>query len=630
MIWRTYIAFFSIVLITSVGSKFIISDSIQRQSEDSKLINLAGRQRMLSQKISKIGLLIFQGPTEIDRSIYRLDLKKLLIDWEAVHHGLINGNTSLGLPGENSEKVIQYFEEIDPYFQNMMEASSDLLNHNNDADARAESIGSLLKNEASFLKIMDKIVFQYDTEAKAKLDQLKWFADINHALLIIVVLLELIFIIRPVLRYLKKKTRALKQVNKDLEQKNETLNEKNEEINLQNQNYLQINKALVQAKERAEAAAVTKAQFLSNMSHEIRTPMNAVVGLTNILLDAKPREDQLENLNTLKFSADNLLAIINDILDLSKIEEGKIIFEQVEFDLQNLVYNIQSTLMLKAENKGLNLEVSLADEVPKMLIGDPVRLSQILLNLINNAIKFTDEGGVFIKISLRKMVEEEAMLFFEVIDTGIGIPKEKQKLIFDSFTQADANTTRLFGGTGLGLTITKKLIEMQGGIIGVDSVFGEGSRFYFSILYKKSKNLFPKASQAIKLIKHYSTASNKRILLVEDYKINQMVAGKFFEKWNMEFDIANNGLEAIQMVQSNDYGLILMDLQMPEMDGYEATKVIRRMKNGLYQNLPIVALSASAMLEIKQRALDIGMNDFVSKPFRPKELFNAISRFVHT
>ena len=220
------------------------------------------------------------------------------------------------------------------------------------------------------------------------------------------------------------------------------------------------------------------------------------------------------------------------------------------------------------------------------------------------------------------------MLLFEVIDTGIGIPWEKQQLIFDSFTQADANTTRLFGGTGLGLAITKKLVELQGGAISLESEAGKGSRFYFSLAYSVSQSIHLPGKEAIELLQDYNLTSNKRILLVEDYKVNQLVARKFFDRWNMEYDIAENGLEAIKLIQDNDYGLVLMDLQMPKMDGYEATKIIRTMNDGAYAKLPIIALSASAMLEIKQRALDIGMNDFVCKPFKPKELYYTIAKFV--
>jgi signal transduction histidine kinase/ActR/RegA family two-component response regulator len=630
MFWKVYLICIALIIITASSAQMIMNHVIKSKEKDGLVINLAGRQRMLSQKITKLSLLIDQAPTQQEQKVFQAELAPILAEWKTVHNGLIMGDTTLGLPGNNSPLISQHFGSIQPYFQKIAQQGKVLLKPNLTAEKSKLALAGILDNEAQFLDLMNQIVFQYEDESNQKLNKLRTYGKINHAVLILVIFLEILFLIRPAMRHLKLKTDELKQVNATLEDKNLELEEKNEAISKQNEDFQRINKALLEAKERAEIAAVTKAQFLSNMSHEIRTPMNAVVGLTHILLESSPREDQLEDLNTLKFSANNLLAIINDILDLSKIEEGKISFEHIDFNLKHLLLNIQSTLMLKASEKGLNFTVDIEEQVPLMLIGDPVRLSQILINLANNAIKFTEEGQVKIRISLRKMIDEEAMIFFEVIDTGIGIAKEKQEIIFNSFTQADANTTRLFGGTGLGLTITKKLIELQGGHIAVESEPGKGARFYFCLVLPISKNINLKGKETIKLLEEYNLNNPKRILLVEDYKVNQIVAEKFFKRWEMEYDVANNGLEAINLIKQNDYGLILMDLQMPEMDGYEATKVIRRMDGGTYAQLPIVALSASAMLEIKQRALDIGMDDFISKPFKPKELYNTIAKFVET
>ena len=630
MFWKVYLICIALVIITASSAQMIMNHVIKSKEKDGLVINLAGRQRMLSQKITKLSLLIDQAPTQQEQKTFQTELAPILAEWETVHIGLINGDTTLGLPGNNSPQISRYFGSIQPYFQEIGQQSKILLQSNLTAEKSKLALAGILDNEPQFLDLMNQIVFQYEDESYQKLNKLRTYGKINHAVLILVIFLEILFLIRPAMRHLKLKTKELKQANATLEDKNLELEEKNEAISKQNKDFQRINKALLEAKERAEIAAVTKAQFLSNMSHEIRTPMNAVVGLTHILLESNPRKDQLEDLNTLKFSANNLLAIINDILDLSKIEEGRISFERIDFNLKHLLLNIQSTLMLKASEKGLSFTVNIEEQVPPMLVGDPVRLSQILINLANNAIKFTEKGQVKIQISLKKIIDEEAMIFFEVIDTGIGIAKEKQEIIFNSFTQADANTTRLFGGTGLGLTITKKLIELQGGHIAVESEPGKGARFYFCLILPISKNINLKGKDTIKLLEEYNLNNPKRILLVEDYKVNQIVAEKFFKRWEMEYDVANNGLEAINLIKQNDYGLILMDLQMPEMDGYEATKVIRRMDGGAYAQLPIVALSASAMLEIKQRALDIGMDDFISKPFKPKELYNTIAKFVET
>ena len=377
-------------------------------------------------------------------------------------------------------------------------------------------------------------------------------------------------------------------------------------------------------KEIAEQKAVVKAKFLSTMSHEIRTPMNAVIGLSNILLQENPRQDQLDNLNTLKFSADLLLSLINDILDFSKIEAGKITFEQIDFNLPKLVNNIRNALNIKAQEKGLQLEVLLGDDIPTYVKGDQVRLSQIITNLVGNAVKFTQEGKV--SIQLRQM--PNGKIRFSVKDTGIGIPKEKFDQIFRSFSQADTNTTRRFGGTGLGLSITKKLLELQGSKIQLNSEVGIGSEFYFDLEFAASDQT-PHPALSDFSQPHTKDFGKARILLVEDNKINVMVAQKFLRKWNLEVDVAYNGKEALEMLDNcRDYQVVLMDLNMPVMDGYAATQQVRARQEEHFQNLPIVALSASAISDFRTRALEIGMNEFVTKPFNPSELFEVLHRFI--
>jgi len=351
--------------------------------------------------------------------------------------------------------------------------------------------------------------------------------------------------------------------------------------------------------------------------------------MTYLLLEDNPRPDQVENLNTLKFSSENLVTIINDILDFSKIESGKLELEEVDFDLKYIIKSIHHALSGSALDNGIKLQMKYDSALPKFLIGDPVRLSQILNNLIGNAIKFTSKGHVIIQVELKSSSEKEIEVLFSVMDTGIGIPENKLAAIFDNFTQASSDTTRNYGGTGLGLAISKQLVELKGGKINVESIEGKGSHFYFSLTFKKSdqngKQLGFKQTENSNFITH--SLKGVKVLLVEDNKINQIVVGKFLSKWEVETDIAENGEEALKMVQNKDYNLILMDLQMPVMDGFEATRKIRAL-GGKFSKLPIIALTASAVLEIQEEAFSAGMDDFITKPFDPKLLNSKIHAFA--
>ncbi len=382
---------------------------------------------------------------------------------------------------------------------------------------------------------------------------------------------------------------------------------------------------------RAEQATIAKANFLSTMSHEIRTPMNAVLGFTTILLQ-NAREDQIEHLKLIKYSGDNLLVLINDILDFSKIEAGKIDFEKVDFNIKELIYNIQGALLEIARNKEILLKVRFDDKLPEMVMGDPVRLGQILTNLASNAVKFTETGKVIISASLVSQSEESKSMniVFEVKDTGIGIPKDKQEFIFESFTQASSETSRKYGGTGLGLAISKRLIELQGSSIQLDSEPGKGSSFSFNLNFDNSTSYlvahtYVDANVSKELIVQEKTLKGLRILIVDDNKINVLLVKQFFKLWNIESDKAENGLIAVEKVKQKDYDLVLMDLQMPVMDGYDATQAIRKLKGKKYQALPIIALTASAVGDVKAEVLKSGMNDYISKPFNPETLFNKIN-----
>jgi signal transduction histidine kinase/ligand-binding sensor domain-containing protein/CheY-like chemotaxis protein len=384
---------------------------------------------------------------------------------------------------------------------------------------------------------------------------------------------------------------------------------------------------LTAAKEQAEKSAKAKENFLSTMSHEIRTPMNAIIGLTHLLIDENKNTEQENNLKTLKFSADNLMVIINDILDFSKIDAGKVEFEDVDFNIRELLNGIEHSLSLQAAEKNLTFEFMIDEQIPAVLVGDPVRINQILSNLIINAIKFTKIGGIYTSVILKELRDNKVLLTFSVKDTGIGIRKDKQTIIFESFEQASNDTTRKYGGTGLGLTITKRLLELRNSRIHLESEPGIGSHFYFDYAFGISESA--KTNETDKIQKKEQIFKGLKILIVEDNAINQLVASKFLNKWGAAFTFAENGLIGVEKVKQQKFDIVLMDLQMPEMDGFQATRAIRTIPGEYYQKLPILALTAAAMQEVRQQVEAAGMNDYIAKPFNPTELFNKVAKHCH-
>lgn len=366
-----------------------------------------------------------------------------------------------------------------------------------------------------------------------------------------------------------------------------------------------------------------KEQFLANISHEIRTPINGIAGMASLLSQNPSPDERVIYLNAIKHSAENLKSIINDILDLAAIESGKLRFEKIAFNFKDLVPALISTFTYQAKEKRLVLDYSIEEKLNRILLGDPVRLNQVLINLINNAVKFTHSGFIHVTCGVDRIQKDTCWIRIEVTDSGVGIPEGKLTTIFESFSQADASVTRKYGGSGLGLTIVKQLVELQDGKITVRSEESKGSTFIVLIPYTigKASNL-SKTSQKTKIALN-SSVKQLNILLVEDNDINRLYAKSILNNWHCHTDIAENGLVAVEQVKNNHYDIVLMDVQMPVMDGYEATKAIRMLDQPMC-DVPIVALTANATKKDVELCLSSGMNDYLPKPFTPDDLQRKI------
>lgn len=420
-----------------------------------------------------------------------------------------------------------------------------------------------------------------------------------------------------------KKTKELKALNSSLEQK---VFERTKELENLNKNLKEAKEEALLAKYQAEEATKAKSSFLANMSHEIRTPMTGILGFVELLASKETDPERKKQFNIIKNSSNTLLTIINDILDFSKIENGKLDIESHPSKIVDFLQEIKvifDEIMIK---KNITFEFIIGDNIPNYILIDEVRVKQVILNLLNNAVKFTNNNGLIIFEAIYDKNEEK--LFVTVSDTGIGISKDKLEHIFEAFSQEDVSITRKFGGTGLGLTISSKLVSLMGGSLKVESKVGEGSRFYFDIKSKVCKDIdFDREIDKPKIDK--KTDLNGHILIVDDNETNQILLKAYLERLSFTYDLANDGIEAVEMYKQNFYDVILMDENMPNMNGIEATKVIRNIeKENKSIHTPIVALTANALKEDRVNFLNAGMDEYISKPYTEKDIESVLNIFL--
>lgn len=438
-----------------------------------------------------------------------------------------------------------------------------------------------------------KTIEQLDRERKSQQKTLRFSKLISILSIALISILSLLSL-------------SLYKNNKIRTSTNKLLKEKNRELTLE--------------KDKAERASKARADFLSTVSHELRTPLNAINGITYLLLQEKPKASQLNYLKSLEFSGNYLLNFINDILEINRLESDKVVIEKINFNLSELTENIIISFKEFIHENNIKCHLNIDKSIDYNLKGDPTKLSQILINLLNNAIKFSKNGDIWCTIKQKAETTEKVTLSFEIKDNGIGIPKEKQETIFDSFSQGSVEINRTYGGTGLGLSIVKKILEILGSQIHLKSEPGKGSTFSFELEFEKG--IAPKITEIAK--PNLTLLNKKKVLLVEDNKINQMITQKMLEKRGISCEIIDNGEEAIEIVKTNNYDLILMDIHLPGINGTEATSEIRKFNN----HIPIVALTAISLNENREMLLSFGMNEVITKPFEPEHFYTVVTKYV--
>lgn len=596
---KLYILSLLTIAVSILLSQLIVQYNLSRNLNVSKIINISGKQRMLSQKLSKQILILNYISDPKDYNAELNEANEIITLWKFNQNVLEMGSDSLGLPKTKSPEIKQLFSAIKPNFNSIVGAATQFLQSKKQGikeNENKELIQIILKNQDVFLPKMNEIVAQYEKEA---VEKVALQSKIEYAILafnLIVLLLIFNFIFKPTY------TKIERLIAKILDSEKKAL------------------QLAYDSKRTSEA----KHNFLANMSHEIRTPMNAIMGMSRQLIKSELNDEQRSYLSNITSASENLLVVINDVLDLAKLESGQLSIEKIPFAPKQVMENVMKVMMHKAEEKGISLTNSFCDlDLSPVFIGDPFRINQVMLNLVSNAVKFTINGNVDLSCKVLKDNETFQELEIKVVDTGVGMDQSFLKYLFEKFSQEYESTSRKHGGTGLGMSISKNLIDNMGGEILVESEKGKGTTVYvlFSLEKGKESDLVKKNTDTI----NTKDIKGKKILVVDDNVMNRMVATLILNEFEVLISEAGNGEEAVEYLKNNDCDLVLMDLQMPILNGYESTIIIREK---LQLSTPIIALTANVIEGEREKCINIGMNDYLSKPFDEEQLLEILAKWL--